>query len=98
MLPNEIYHIARSITRYCKSPKFGAYSAKSNEKFSRRQSLRVKRANKKGANSKGGLARSASYDPKRQQAEQMHKQGMKISQIAKALNVHRNSVNNWIKV
>jgi transposase-like protein len=98
MLPNEIYHIARSITRYCKSPKFGAYSAKSNEKFSRRQSLRVKRANKKGACNKGGLARSASYSDQRTQAKEMYQQGMKISQIAKALNVHRNSVNNWIKV
>lgn len=95
MLHNEIYHIARSITRYCKSPKFGAYSAKSNEKFSRRQSLRVKRANKKGANSKGGLARSASYDPKRQQAEQMHQQGVKIKDIAEHLQVTRRTLSNW---
>ena len=95
MLPNEIYHIARSITRYCKSPKFGAYSAKSNEKFSRRQSLRVKRANKKGACNKGGLARSATYDRKRQQAEKMHKQGVKIKEIAEQLQVTRRTLSNW---
>lgn len=95
MLPNEIYHIARSITRYCKSHKFGAYSAKSNEKFSRRQSLRVKLANKKGACNKGGLARSATYDPKRQQAEKMHKQGVKIKEIAEQLQVTRRTLSNW---
>ena len=95
MLPNEIYHISVSITRYCKSPKFGAYSEKSNEKFSRRQSLRVKQANKKGACNKGGLARSATYDPKRQQAEQMHKQGVKIKEIAEQLKVTRRTLSNW---
>lgn len=98
MFENEVRHIAWSIARYCKSGRFGVFSEKSKARFSKRQSLRVKRANKKGACNKGGLARSASYDDQRTQAKEMYQQGMKISQIAKALNVHRNSVNNWIKV
>ena len=98
MFENEVRHIAWSIARYCKSGRFGVFSEKSKARFSKRQSLRVKRANKKGACNKGGLARSASYSDQRTQAKEMYQQGMKISQIAKALNVHRNSVNNWIKV
>ena len=52
-------------------------------------------ANAQGANSKGGQARSATYDPKRQQAEQMHKQGVKIKDIAEQLQVTRQTLNNW---
>lgn len=98
MLPNEVKHIAYSIAKYCKSPRFGTYSEQSNAKFSKRQSNRVKRANANGACNKGGLARSATYDDQRQQAKEMHQQGMKIAEISKALNVHRNSIRNWIKV
>ena len=98
MLPNEIYHIARSITRYCKSPKFGAYSAKSNEKFSRIQSCRVKRANKKGACNKGGLARSANYNDQRTQAQKLRAEGLSIRKIAELLKVSKTSVQKWINV
>lgn len=98
MLPNEIYHIARSITRYCKSPKFGAYSAKSNEKFSRMQSCRVKRANKKGACNKGGLARSANYNDQRTQAQKLRAEGLSIRKIAELLKVSKTSVQKWINV
>jgi hypothetical protein len=96
MQHNEVRHIAWSITRYCKSGRFGEFSEQSKAKFSRIQSCRVKRANKKGACNKGGLARSAIYTPKRQQAQQMHQQGVKIGKIATALNIHRNTIRNWI--
>ena len=48
MFENEVRHIAWSIARYCKSGRFGVFSEKSKARFSKRQSLRVKRANKKG--------------------------------------------------
>ena len=96
MQHNEVRHIAWSITRYCKSERFGVFSEQSKAKFSRIQSCRVKRANKKGACNKGGLARSATYAPQRQQAEKMYQQGIKIGKIASALNVHRNTIRRWI--
>jgi hypothetical protein len=95
MFENEVRHIAWSIARYCKSGRFGVFSEKSKARFSKRQSLRVKRANKKGACNKGGLARSATYDPKRQQALEMHQQGVKIKDIAEQLQVTRRTLSNW---
>ena len=95
LFPNELKHIIKSIVKFCKSSQFGAYSAESKARFSRIQSCRVKRANHKGACNKGGLARSTTYDIKRQQAKEMHQQGIKISQIAITLNVHRNSIRKW---
>ena len=87
MLPNETYHIARSITRFCKSPRWGKY----NQAFIEKQ----RQAGRKGDSSQGGKARSANYEPKRQQAEQMHKQGVKIKDIAQQLKVTRQTLNNW---
>ena len=98
MLLNEVKHIAYSIAKYCKSPRFGTYSKEFIEKQRREGRNGALVANAQGANSKGGLERSASYDPKRQQAQEMHQQGMKIAEISKALNVHRNSIRKWIKV
>lgn len=87
---NELGHICNSIARFCKSARFGQYSAKFIKKQRHRGTL--------GDSSKGGLARSHSYDRKREQAKAMFATGAKISAIATALNVHRNSVSNWIKV
>ena len=97
LFPNELKYIVRSITRYCKSGRFGAYSEKSKARFSRIQSCRVKRANRKGACNKGGQARSAKYEDKRKQAQEMHEQGYNISHISKALVTHRNTVSTWLK-
>lgn len=46
---------------------------------------------------KGGVSRSAQYEPKRKQAQELKAQGMNNTQIAKQLEVHRNSVNTWLK-
>ena len=46
---------------------------------------------------KGGAVRSAQYTELRIQAKQLHEQGMNNTQIAKQLEVHRNSVNTWLK-
>lgn len=91
----ELTHIAKSITRFCKSSRFGQYSEQSNTKFSKLQAFRANRANAKGANSKGGIARSATYAPKRTQADEMHQHGVKINQICEQLQVTRKTLRNW---
>lgn len=98
MFENEVKHIAWSIARYCKSGRFGAFSKRAKEKFSRIQSCRVKRANKKGACNKGGLARSASYDDQRAEAKRLRETGLSIRKIAEQMKVSKNSVEKWIKV
>ena len=95
MLLNEVKAICRSIAKFCKtSPKYAAYTRKLSEK----QAEKGRIGGLKSDSSKGGIARSQSYNDKREQAKAMHDNGMKISAIAIALNVHRNSVNKWIKV
>lgn len=95
MLPNEVKHIAYSIAKFCKSPRFGTYSKRFIEKQRKEGRNGALVANANGANSKGGQARSATYDPKRQQAEQMHQQGVKIKEIAERLEVTRRTLSNW---
>lgn len=46
MLANECYHIAKSITRYCKSPRFTAKQAEYNAQFSRLQASRGSKGGK----------------------------------------------------
>ena len=91
--PKELHHIAKSITKFCKSPKFGVYSAEFLEKQRRGAVI----ANAKGANSKGGKARSAKYDAKRQQAQELRAQGLSIRKIAEQLKVSKTSVEKWVK-
>lgn len=87
---NELGHICKSIARFCKSVRFGRYSVS----FIEKQRYR----GKQGDSSKGGLARSESYNEQREQAKAMFANGAKISAIATALSVHRNSVSKWTKV
>lgn len=98
MFENEVRHIAWSIARYCKSGRFGVFNEKSKARFSKRQSLRVKRANKKGACNKGGLARSANYNDQRTQAQKLRAEGLSIRKIAELLKVSKTSVQKWINV
>ena len=92
---NELSQIAKSIAKFCKTRLDGNYSNAFRARQSYSGSKGAKVANAQGANSKGGQARSATYDPKRQQAEQMHKQGVKIKDIAEQLQVTRQTLNNW---
>lgn len=89
----ELHHIAKSITKFCKSPRFGAYSVE----FLEKQRKGAVAANAKGANSKGGKARSAKYDVKRQQAQELREQGLSIRKIAEQLKVSKTSVEKWVK-
>lgn len=93
MHPKELHHIAKSITRFCKSPRFGVYSVKFREK----QCQRVVIANANGANSRGGKARSAKYDDKRQQARALREQGLSMAKIAKELGTHKTQISRWLK-
>lgn len=43
---NELKHIARSITRYCKSPRFATYQKQSAERFSKKQATRGSKGGK----------------------------------------------------
>ena len=90
MLPNETYHIARSITRFCKSPRWGKY----NQAFIEKQ----RQAGRKGDSSHGGKARSASYDDQRTQAQNLRATGLSIRKIAEQMKVSKTSVQKWIKV
>ncbi|WP_213067620.1 terminase gpP N-terminus-related DNA-binding protein, partial [Acinetobacter baumannii] len=44
----------------------------------------------------GGVARSATYQPLREQAEQLYQQGMKKKEIALMLGVSDRTVRNWL--
>lgn len=95
MLLNEVKAICRSIAKFCKtSPRYVAYT----KLFSEKQAEKGRKGGLVSDSSKGGLARSASYDSKREQAKAMFVNGAKISAIATALDVHRNSVSAWLKM
>lgn len=85
MHPNELHHIAKSITRYCKSPRFTTMSA---EWFSRLQAHRGKQ---------GGKAKGKAYEPMREQAKQLREQGLKQREIAEKLGVSERTLRNWQK-
>lgn len=97
MYPNEVRHIAKSITNFCKSPRFGKNSVAFIGKQRRegRNGAMVANAKSQACN-KGGKARSAKYDDKRQQAKDMHQSKIKIAKIAQTLGVHRTTVSRWI--
>lgn len=86
MHPNELHHIAKSITRYCKSPRFTAISA---EWFSRLQAHRGKQ---------GGKAKGRAYQDKREQAKILANQGLSLRQIAEQIGVSKSAVANYLKV
>jgi hypothetical protein len=76
-------------------------SAEFQQAFSEKQAKRGKKgalvANAKGANQKGGKARSKQYYDMRQEALKMHIIAKSIKEISTLLNVHRNTVSNWLK-
>ena len=76
-------------------------SAEFQQAFSEKQAKRGKKgaleANANAANQKGGKARSAQYSDMRKEALKMHIIGKSIKEISTFLNVHRNTVSNWLK-
>ena len=86
---SEIKATAKSIANYC-------WRKFSHAGFSEWQSNNAQRANAKGACSKGGKARSQQFNDLRQQALQLHIQGMNNTKIAEHLNVSRKTITRWI--
>lgn len=86
---SEIKATARSIAKYC-------WDKFSEVGFSNWQSEKARRANTKGACSLGGKARSQQFSDLRQQALQLHIQGMNNTKIAEHLNVNRKTITRWI--
>ena len=92
LLPNELKHIIKSIAKFCKSSRFGAYSAKFKEK--QREDGRI--GGKASNSSNGGKARSENYAEKRQKALEMYQEGVNKSEIARKLSVARLTVVRWL--
>ena len=86
---SEVKATAKSIANYC-------WKNFSHTGFSEWQSNNVKRANEKGACSKGGTARSQQFSDLRQQALQLHIDGMNNTKIAEHLKVSRKTITRWI--
>jgi hypothetical protein len=86
---SEVKATAKSIANYC-------WKKFSHAGFSEWQSNNVKRANVKGACSKGGKARSQQFSDLRQQALQLHIDGMNNTKIAEHLKVSRKTITRWI--
>ena len=72
-------------------------SAEFQQAFSEKQSQRAKIGVSNGNVSLGGKARSAQYSDMRQEALKMQIAGKSIKEISTLLNVHRNTVSNWLK-
>lgn len=86
---NELKSISKSIAGYCTSERF-------KRQYGALQASRGAKGGKVSDSSKGGKARSAKYQDKREQAREMHSKGAKISTISKSINIHRNTVRRWI--
>ena len=79
---SEVKATAKSIAKYC-----WKYDAEAESRFSKKQAERGKL---------GGLAKGAANEQKRVQARLLAAQGMSKTAIARELNVHRNSITNWL--
>ena len=79
---SEVKATAKSIAKYC-----WKHDAEAESRFSKKQAERGKL---------GGLAKGAANEQKRVQARLLAAQGMSKAAIARELNVHRNSITNWL--
>ena len=95
---SEVKATARSIAKWVwRNHNSVEFQQAFSEKQAKRGHKGASVANSKGANSKGGKARSQQYSDQRQLALQLHIQGVNNTQIAKQLNVSRMTVNRWFK-
>jgi len=94
---SEVKATAKSIATYCWKKDGYCY-----QEFIDRQTRKGKKgaeiANTRSACNKGGQARSVKYAELRSQAKKLKSNGCNNSEIAKQLNVSRQTVQNWLKV
>lgn len=88
---SEVKATAKSIAGYCLKHDSQCHNA-----FVGRQREKGRKGGLKGDSSHAGLARSASFEHQRQQALKLFVEGRTVTQIAKELGCHRNSVKNWL--
>lgn len=84
---NEVKGIARSISRYCWKKDGHCY-----QEFIDRQTRKGQLGGKKG-----GVVRSNQYQPLRDEALRLKKEGLSIRKIAEQLKVSKTSVSKWLK-
>lgn len=84
MQHRELHHIAKSITRFCKGAGFGKHS----NAFRQQQQAK---------GSKGGKARSETYNEQREQAKLLRGQGLSMAKIAQQLGTHKTQIARWLK-
>jgi len=84
----EVKQIAKSVSKFCWKNDAYCYAM-----FIERQSMRGKLGN----SSSGGVARSASYEPLREQAALLFADGMKKKDIALELGVSDRTIRNWLR-
>lgn len=83
----EVKQIAKSVSQFCWKNDAYCYAM-----FIERQSMRGKWGN----SSPGGVARSANYEPLREQAASLFADGMKKKDIALELGVSDRTIRNWL--
>lgn len=86
--------VAKWVWRNHHSTEFQAWFS---EKQAHRGKKGAAKANAKGANRKGGKARSAQYSDIRQEALKLHVMGVNNTQIAEQLKVNRKTITRWLK-
>lgn len=86
--------VAKWVWRNHHSAEFQAWFSEKQSKRGRKGSIK---ANAKGANRKGGQARSFKYSDMRQEVLKLHVMGFNPTQIAQQLNISRPSVYKWVK-
>ena len=89
---SEVKATAKSISRWVWRNHGKAYA-----KFIERQAVKGRKGGLVSDSSHGGKARSQQYSDLRQQALQLHIQGIKQKQIAIQLDVSDRTIRNWIK-
>lgn len=93
---SEIRAIAKSVARFCLRNDTRCYAKFIERQREKGQKGAIKANEQSQACNRGGMARSASYEQKRQQALALFVQGRTVVQIAKELGCHRNSIKNWL--
>lgn len=90
----EVKATAKSVARWVWR---NHHSAEFQAQFSQKQAKRGRKGGLASNSSNGGKARSQQYSDMRQQALQMHVQGIKQKEIAKKLKVSDRTIRTWVK-